>query len=638
MNRQKPERAPYRGADISLVIAIDFGTTFSGASWALLEPRQVPDIWDVLGYPGQEFQATSTKVPTVIYYDPQGAVKAAGAEIYDPELILEAEEERWTRVEWFKLLLRPLDRGDNLGAAPIPPLPRGKSIVDVVGDFLRYMSRSALDHFQQQMPGSRGLIEELKDKVIYVLSHPNGWDTFQHDRMRKAAILGGLVPDTSEGRSRINFVSEGEASLHWCVANGIANRALEEKNHIAVIDAGGGTIDVSSYEVTGVSPLQLKESKAPESRLAGSFFVTKNFERFVREKLGPASRYGDDHTIQQLVENFDRQVKCVFRRKDRRSTVRFGTYNDTESEFGIESGQLVVQGSDMADFFEEACAAAAESIKAQLPPESHTAIFLVGGFAANPWLFAEIKDRLKDQDVEVFKAETSTAKAAAHGAMCYYLDHRVSARVARHAYGVYINPAYRDSNPQHVQRKKAVYENPISGKSYVQGGFYAHVKKGVSVQETQVTRISLDKYVATKTRTEAQLDLIRYVGDDPDIHWVDEDPLNFEQVCVFSARIPANALIPESNVGTTNHGNACWRVTYDAVVSFGTTEFKCYIEWKDRQVKTPHICLANGSRAYLASDFAYREEFTAAMLCQSGTISHSSGTKRHTVKKRVMLR
>lgn len=45
--------------------------------------------------------------------------------------------------------------------------------------------------------------------------------------MRKAAILGGLVPDTPEGRERIEFVSEGEASFRWCVEQAIAENALK---------------------------------------------------------------------------------------------------------------------------------------------------------------------------------------------------------------------------------------------------------------------------------------------------------------------------------------------------------------------------------------------------------------------------
>ncbi|KAG8922302.1 hypothetical protein FRC02_011955 [Tulasnella sp. 418] len=266
MTYRKPERQPYRGTELSLAIAIDFGITFSGASWALLEPGQIPEIMDVSGYQGQEFQASSTKVPTVIYYDAQGVVKAVGGEIYDPELISEAKEERWTKIERFKPLLKPSNQNDSLISAPIAPLPQGKLVIDVVGDFLGYMFRSALDHFQQQVMDGNSFMERVKNKVIYVLSFDNGWDTFQQDCMRRAAISGGLVPDTDDGRSRIHFVSEAEASLRWCLANGVLKRTLMVGDRVVVIDAGANTITTSSYDVTGLSPLSFRESRASNGR------------------------------------------------------------------------------------------------------------------------------------------------------------------------------------------------------------------------------------------------------------------------------------------------------------------------------------------------------------------------------------
>ncbi|KAG8917971.1 hypothetical protein FRC02_002738, partial [Tulasnella sp. 418] len=59
-------------------------------------------------------------------------------------------------------------------------------------------------------------------------------------------------------------------------------------------------------------------------------------------------------------------------------------------------------------------------------------------------------------------------------------------------------------------------------------------------------------------------------------------PVNFEQLCSFAAKIPKAALIEEKRAGAKG-GASCWRCYFDAVVSFGTTEFKCHIEWKDRQ-------------------------------------------------------
>ncbi len=39
-------------------------------------------------------------------------------------------------------------------------------------------------------------------------------------------VLGGLVADTDEGKARIRFVTEGEASMHACILSGLAADVL----------------------------------------------------------------------------------------------------------------------------------------------------------------------------------------------------------------------------------------------------------------------------------------------------------------------------------------------------------------------------------------------------------------------------
>ncbi len=45
--------------------------------------------------------------------------------------------------------------------------------------------------------------------------------------MRKAALEADLVPDTTEGKQRVHFVTEGEASLYYCIDAGLAKSAIE---------------------------------------------------------------------------------------------------------------------------------------------------------------------------------------------------------------------------------------------------------------------------------------------------------------------------------------------------------------------------------------------------------------------------
>ena len=49
-----------------------------------------------------------------------------------------------------------------------------------------------------------------------VIAHPNGWGLREQEFMRRAAVAAGIVLQ-SEASSRIFFVTEGEASVHYCM-------------------------------------------------------------------------------------------------------------------------------------------------------------------------------------------------------------------------------------------------------------------------------------------------------------------------------------------------------------------------------------------------------------------------------------
>ena len=37
----------------------------------------------------------------------------------------------------------------------------------------------------------------------------------------------GLIPDNQDGHSHLSFVTEGEASLHFCIQSGLTNDAIK---------------------------------------------------------------------------------------------------------------------------------------------------------------------------------------------------------------------------------------------------------------------------------------------------------------------------------------------------------------------------------------------------------------------------
>ena len=113
-------------------------------------------------------------------------------------------------------------------ADKIPQLSRGlPPVVDIFADFLRYLHQCAKTFIEQSHVNGVELWRSLTDSAEIILSHPNGWEGAQQTKMLTAAIHAGLISDDDGGRSRLSFVTEGEASLHFCVQNGLTNDAIK---------------------------------------------------------------------------------------------------------------------------------------------------------------------------------------------------------------------------------------------------------------------------------------------------------------------------------------------------------------------------------------------------------------------------
>lgn len=92
---------------------------------------------------------------------------------------------------------------------------------------MRYLYHCANTYIRETHPHGTDLWASLEPRIDFVLTHPNGWEGAQQQQLRAAAVLGGLVPDTKEGHARLHFVTEGEASLHFCIQRGLATDSMK---------------------------------------------------------------------------------------------------------------------------------------------------------------------------------------------------------------------------------------------------------------------------------------------------------------------------------------------------------------------------------------------------------------------------
>ena len=197
------------------------------------------------------------------------------------------------RSRW-KLHLRPKHLASSINSDDaLPPLPPGKYGVDVLTDFIKYLFDCAKTYIQEHHLALTW--STIEQSIEYIFTHPNGWEGVQQQLYRRAIASAGLIPNTTEGQSRVHMLTEGEASLHFCVPNLLNSGTTIQAGPqgVVIIDAGGATIDLSMFLMTSapisgeeIAPAECMQlSPTAESllshlypflgRLQGSVFVTR---------------------------------------------------------------------------------------------------------------------------------------------------------------------------------------------------------------------------------------------------------------------------------------------------------------------------------------------------------------------------
>lgn len=105
-------------------------------------------------------------------------------------------------------------------------MPLGFPVTNIFGDFLAYLFRCAKKFITETHPNGTDLWNSFGDRIEFILSHPNTWETPQRERMTEAAIHAGFIADM-EDHSRIHFVSEGVAGLYYCIHHELASETIK---------------------------------------------------------------------------------------------------------------------------------------------------------------------------------------------------------------------------------------------------------------------------------------------------------------------------------------------------------------------------------------------------------------------------
>jgi hypothetical protein len=147
---------------------------------------------------------------------------------------------------------------NTLSLFEVPPLPNGVDLRTVYSDFIRYLYSHTRNFFIQSTPNGHVIWKRLQSKSVIIFCHPNGWDISQQSFLSDCAVRAGILSQ-GEVDSRTGYVTEGEASVHYAFAHLSSRSWLQPGLMVAVVDAGGSTVDSNLYKCESIDPLKLKE-------------------------------------------------------------------------------------------------------------------------------------------------------------------------------------------------------------------------------------------------------------------------------------------------------------------------------------------------------------------------------------------
>ena len=183
-----------------------------------------------------------------------------------------------------------------------------------------YLTR-LLHHAKCMLKKEAGLQEA--SELEFVLCVPVSWSEnacrVMHDAMAKAIEKCKLGYQPHEDViTNLFIVSEPEAAAQFVLATLREKGRLRKDEVFILLDAGGGTVDITTYKVTsdGAGPLRLQgEMAPPDGALCGSSFIAERYAASLRIKLLAENLPGNfdlEGTVTAMTNDWDLNYKSNF--------------------------------------------------------------------------------------------------------------------------------------------------------------------------------------------------------------------------------------------------------------------------------------------------------------------------------------
>ncbi|XP_062611441.1 heat shock 70 kDa protein 12A-like [Saccostrea cucullata] len=481
------------------VVAIDFGTTYSGYAFAFrgtfLKDGE-KDINEIHAVPWNAGELMSDKTPTTLLLDADKNFVCFGYEAENTYSKLpEEEKKKYFYFRRFKMMLY-----DKEGHLKITRNSKLKDMtdkemlaIDVFTHSIKYLRGHFLDNFERRNLNTA--ISEERD-ITWVITVPAIWDEPAKQFMEEAAVKAGI------SKANLLICLEPEAAAIYCKCLPIEKAgdclsAMQPGRRFIVLDAGGGTIDMAIQEVTDDGKLQ--EIDRAQGGDWGGIYVDAQFkemlEKIVSKPAFDAFRLQNTGDYLDLFRFFERKKRQKTSSKKVHMHVPQSFLNISDEDIGTLTkikglGESVTWKRDTIfinlkkyeEFFNHVIDKIVLKVREMLQSETALGtdvILMVGGFSECDLLQRRIKESFPACKVVI---PPECGLAVLKGAVIYGFDPKmISARVVKYTYGVGINNLFIEGT--HPQSKRTV----INGKAYCKDMFDIHVQKGDTVHIDETT-------------------------------------------------------------------------------------------------------------------------------------------------------
>ncbi|CAM6123587.1 unnamed protein product [Calypogeia fissa] len=457
-----------------VIVAIDFGTTYSGFSFIHIQVAETDptnfldgvecfDRWPSQDRAGARpyFKTLSglLYMQTSASEDSAYELKAWGwaADVEYGELLKKSGNSQQLDGKRFHLLTKfklGLARTNDYGQAY--SLPRGFTVERVIADYLQKLSEVIGDELKNKYGGHFS-----KKDIQWCLTVPAMWEDAAKQRMKKCAERAGLVsgPSNRSGEGSphpVIIVLEPEAASVYCLhyLKKIHNIYLAPKRKILIVDAGGGTVDLVLHETVNSAANgsnQVKEICSGSSgALCGSTFVDDAFYRLLSRKIVCYEKYmSENPSARSNIRKEWEEHKVIFEGESGCTVWLPASMSRYWENYCTEHGvrppgngfdTLEITLEEMKAVFDCAVNSILELIKRQLnqvASEEVDALLVVGGFSGSKYLMDRVH-REFDGKVKRIINPAHPGKAVVTGAVAYGCLGKeiVTARISKKTYGV----------------------------------------------------------------------------------------------------------------------------------------------------------------------------------------------------------